>query len=136
MAGLRKSKKNEDGEKWKDVPPLNADHYREINNLYKLYGKDMSKLMTYWKAAKFDHDGAIVSILDWSDAPEHELEAYGNFEPLKGIRYMGLGFLTYVPYNWCQEWIRQWEWWLEKKASDSEREGIISKNQVWKPLSL
>jgi len=105
------AKREEQKEKGPDMPKLTQAHFLEITELIKKYG-GVNKVMQYWHAVMLDEQGNVVAILDHSEHDEYTMAKFEALEPLKGIKYIGAGFLNYVPYTWCTEWIRQWEWWV------------------------
>lgn len=123
---LRKTKKTSEESEEKDIPQLTVAHFREITKLYKHYG-GRNKLLAYWMAVKLDDTReSIVAIYDYREIGDRALAQYEAFEPLKGIRYMGTGYLTYMPYNWCSEWLSQWEWWCGKNKDDPEVKSLMA----------
>lgn len=111
---FKKNKKEED-EVVSDVPKLSLDHFYEISELVKTYG-GTNKVLEYWGAVVLDSNKKVTAIKTYFEMSQVSLGKYQNFEPLKGIRYMGMGTVTYVPYNWCSEWIDLWAKWVREGA--------------------
>ena len=122
MLGKKKNK-NEESEELQ-IPKLTRAHFLEITELFKKYGGREGLLM-YWGAIRRNDQGHLV-ICDYSEQSLYAEAKYEKFEPLKGIFYTGHGFYTTMPYNWCSEWLRQWEWWAEQNQNLPEIAPLFS----------
>jgi hypothetical protein len=117
--------KNEDKEE-NLAPKLNAMQLADISRQYLTYGKgNINKLLVLWKAARLDDRGRVEAILDhseWYSRNEVNKNEYERFEPIKGIRYMGQGSYTFMPYSWCTEWLSKWSLWVGERAKEGNEE--------------
>lgn len=116
--------KKEEGEI--DYPKLNKAQLQEITELYIRFGS-INRILKHWSAVNLDSEGNIVAVCDFTDyyaKNDENKKKYENFEPLKGIRYMGLGYVTYMPYNWATEWISTWSAWLAKEADRGDVQAL------------
>ena len=138
MGRFTKKKEEEGGEP--QYPVLKASHLKEITELYIKFGKDKNRVMQYWQAVALDADGNVSHIPEytsWYNKSDHNKEQYQKFEPLKGIHYMGDGFVTLVPYNWCKEWMATWEAWLVGEAGrgDIQALSLMAKKDIHNKIS-
>lgn len=123
---LGKQKKTTEESEAKDIPKLTVSHFKDITKLYKHYG-GRNRLLAYWMAVKLDDSREnIVAVYDYREMSDRAMAQYEAFEPLKGIRYMGTGYLTYTPFNWCNEWLAKWEWWCDKNREDPDVKSIMA----------
>lgn len=125
MLGKKKNKTEEKEEA--QIPKLTRAHYLEICELLKRYGGREGLLM-YWGAIKINDQGHRT-ICNYEGQDLYAQAKYEKFEPLKGIFYCGQGFYTDMPYNWCVEWLRQWEWWAEENRDLPEVAPFFSKRK-------
>lgn len=107
------------------VPKLTVAHYREITDLVRKYGSTI-KVLQYWLAVTINEDGSIKAVLDFSEHTGLTMQKYEDFSPLKGIKYVGQGYVTYTPFNWCSDWLSQWEWWITKPENRHEGKGLLA----------
>lgn len=121
IGGNKKEDKEEN-----DIPRLNAAQLADISAQYLRIGKgNVNKLLVLWKAARLDEKGHVVAILDhseWYSRNEVNKAEYERFEPIKGIRYMGQGSYTFMPYSWCTEWLSKWTVWVAERAKEGNAE--------------
>lgn len=122
MLGKKKNKEEEKEEA--QIPKLNRTHFLEIAELLKKYN-GREGVLQYWGAIKYDNNGNR-SICNYEGQSLYAQAKYEKFEPLSGIFYCGHGFYTDMPYNWCVEWLRQWEWWAEQNSNLPEIAPLFS----------
>lgn len=117
------SNKNEEKED-NVAPRLNALQLADITRQYLELGKTsnkLNKLLFRWKAIELDERGGIRHICDyteWYSRNEVNKAKYDNYEPIKGVRYLGQGGYTFMPYTWCQEWLATWGLWVTERAKE------------------
>lgn len=125
MAGRFTAKRKEDdGEP--TYPRLNAKQLGEISELFVKY-KSINRILKHWNAVNLDSEGNITGIcdfVDWYGKSDENKKKYENYEPLKGIKYMGMGFVTFQPYSWCSEWISSWTLWIQREAERGDRQAL------------
>ena len=125
MAEIKRNRKSED-DGGNDIPKLNAVQLADISAQYLRIGKgNIFKLLVLWKAARLDDRGRVEAILDhsdWYSRNEVNKAEYERFEPIKGVRYMGQGSYTFMPYSWCVEWISTWTLWVTERAKEGNAE--------------
>lgn len=127
---LRKNKKTEEEKELNDIPKLTVAHYEEITKLVTRLG-GVHQVLAYWGAVSLDEKGFISGIKYYPSEKQNEFTTskYEKFEPLKGIFYTGRGFFTAIPYNWCTEWIRQWEWYVSQNRHREDIKPLFVKNK-------
>lgn len=107
-------------------PKLNLKQLQEISELYVRYGS-INRILREWGAVKLDTEGNIVAICDYTEhynQSEYNKEQYENLEPLKGVKYLGQGYVTMTPYNWCSEWLATWAQWITKEAERGDIQAL------------
>lgn len=117
-------KTKEEGEP--SYPKLNAKQLQEVSELFVKYG-NVNRILRHWNAVNLDDKGEITGICDFTDyyaKSDENKKKYENFEPVKGIRYMGLGFVTFQPYAWCSEWISTWREWVKREAERGDLQAL------------
>lgn len=117
--------KKEKSEEDASGPKLTVAHFKEITELLKKYG-GRNRVLAYWHAVTLDENGNIKAVLDHSEHSERDAARFEALEPLKGIKYVGNGYLQYIPYNWCTEWLSKWEWWASENKNLPELKGLIA----------
>lgn len=127
-----KSKKEEP-----EYPKLTSAQLREVTELIIKYGS-VNKVLKYWQAVKLDENGNVVGVTDhteWYNANDYNKAKYENFEPLKGIKYIGNGFLTFIPFHWCNEWMATWSVWIVNEANrgDMQALALVGNKTLRKP---
>lgn len=123
--GRFKKTKTEEGEE-SVYPKLTKSQYQEISDLYVRFGK-INLILKHWNAVKLDEDGKVVAVCDhtdWYNKSDQNKKEYEEFEPLKGIRYMGQGFYTFMPFNLCNDWISKWAVWVVGQAEKGDIQAL------------
>lgn len=118
----KKEKKDEESV----YPKLTLKQYQEISELYARYGS-VNRILKHWNAVNLDEKGNVSSICDhtdWYNKDDHNKKIYEAFEPLKGIRYMGQGFFTFMPYPLCSDWIAKWSVWIVGQAEKGDVQAL------------
>lgn len=133
MGRFTKAKK-EEGEV--EYPKLNKSQLQEITELYIRFGS-VNRILKHWNAVNLDSEGNITGVCDFTDyyaKSDENKKKYEDFQPLKGIKYMGLGYVTYMPYQWASEWISTWSAWLAKEADrgDVQALSLMKKTDIHK----
>lgn len=131
MGRFTKTKK-EEGEF--DYPKLNKVQLNQITELYIRLGS-INRVLKHWNAVNLDEDGRISGVCDFSDyyaRNDQNKKKYEDFQPLVGIKYMGLGYVTYIPFQWCNEWISSWGEWIRKEAGrgDIQALSLMKKDEI------
>ena len=130
MGRFTKAKK-EEGEV--EYPKLNKVQLQEITELYIRFGS-INRILKHWNAVNLDEEGKIVSVCDfteWYSRSDHNQDTYSKFEAIKGVKYMGQGFFTYMPFSWCSEWLATWSAWIVREAErgDIQALSLMSKKK-------
>lgn len=123
MGRFTKTKK-EEGEF--DYPKLNNAQLKEITELYIRF-KSINRILRHWSAVNLDTEGNIVAVCDFTDyyaKNDENKKKYEDFQPIKGIKYMGLGYVTYMPYQWASEWLATWSVWITKEADRGDLQAL------------
>lgn len=122
--GRFKKEKKEEGEP--EYPKLNARQLVEITELYIRF-KTINRILKHWNAVNLDEDGNITAVCDFTEyynRNDENKKKYEAFEPLKGIKYLGQGFVTMMPYSWCSEWLSTWSAWLAREADRGDVQAL------------
>lgn len=123
MGRFTKQKKEEEESIY---PKLTTKHYQEISELYVKF-KSPNRILKHWNAVQLDKDGMICAVTnfeEWYKRSDSNMKKYEIFEPLKGIRYVGQGFYTFMPYNICREWLADWSVWIVAQAEKGDIQAL------------
>ena len=138
--GDKKKKKKGDRRDEPQYPKLTAVQLKEISELIVKYG-GVNQVLKYWQAVRLDEAGNVIAICDYTDwyAKSDENQAkYEKYQPLSGIKYIGIGMYTMSPYSWCKEWISSWSVWIQHEAmrGDIQAQALMRKGGMTRPTEM